>query len=102
MKTIQSVQIWDNGKIKTAAVLNAYAINVILNQSATFYYSLYDLKENVIDNSIVNGNVYMGPEEYALWDQDEFAWDFIAKSLNLTITGDYIPPTPVENIEENA
>lgn len=102
MKTIEPVQIWDNGQIKTASVLNTYATNVILNQYATFNYSLYDLNNDTINNVLISGNVYMGPEEYALWDQDDIAWDFVAKSLNLTITGDYIPPKPVENIEENS
>ncbi len=44
MKTIQDVQIWDNGQVKVAKVLNAFAVNVFFNQSATFYYELLPLK----------------------------------------------------------
>ena len=45
----------------------------------------------------------MPTEEYIQWDQDEFAWDFVAKSLNLTIVGEYVPPAPlvIEIPEEN-
>lgn len=95
MKTIQDVQIWDNGQIKIAKVLNAYALNVTLNQSATFYFSLLSVDEQGKTNgSIANGNVFMPTEQYLQWDQDEFAWDFVASSLNLVITGDYVAPQP--------
>ena len=40
MKTIESISIWDNGQTQEATVLNAYAVNVSLGNSATFYYSL--------------------------------------------------------------
>lgn len=95
MKTIQDVQIWDNGQIKIAKVLNAYALNVTLDQSATFYFSLLSVDEQGKTNgSIANGNVFMPTDEYLQWDQDEFAWDFIASALNLVITGDYVAPQP--------
>ena len=33
-------------------------------------------------------------EAYAGWgSNDEYAWEFGAIELNLTITGDYVPPT---------
>jgi hypothetical protein len=38
MKTIQSVSIWDNGQTQEATVLNAYAVNVSLGNSAILYY----------------------------------------------------------------
>lgn len=100
MKTIQDVQIWDNGQVKVAKVLNAYAVNVSLNQNATFYYELLpiDDKGNT-SGRIAYGNVFMPTEQYIQWDQDEFAWDFVASALNLVITGDYVAPQPVEEIK---
>jgi hypothetical protein len=36
----------------------------------------------------------MSGEAYAGWgNDDEYAWEYAAKELNLTIIGDYIPPT---------
>ncbi len=100
MKTIQDVQIWDNGQVKVAKVLNAYAVNVSLNQNATFYYELLPLDDKGnTSGRIAYGNVYMPTEEYLQWSQDEFAWDFVASSLNLVITGDYVAPQPVEEIK---
>ena len=104
MKTIQDVQIWDNGQVKVAKVLNAFAVNVSLNQDATFYYELLPLDDKGNTSSrIAYGNVFMPTEQYLQWDQDEFAWDFVASALNLVITGDYVAPQPpviVESIIE--
>ena len=46
MKLINEVSIWDNGVNKKATILNAYVVNLILNQSATFYYSLSSQNED--------------------------------------------------------
>lgn len=106
MKTIQDVQIWDNGQVKVAKVLNAYAVNVSLDQNATFYYELLQLDDQGnVGSRIAYGNVFMPTEEYLQWSQDEFAWDFVANNLNLVITGDYTPPEiidqPIENNPES-
>ncbi len=95
MKQIESVQIWDNGQTVEAKILNAYAINVTLGTSATFYYSL--LSETVDGNvgqQVAQGNLNMTGEAYTQWEVDSYAWDWVAAQLNLTITGDYVPPVP--------
>jgi hypothetical protein len=97
MKTIESVSIWDNGKVQEAKILNAYAVNVTLGTSATFYYSL--LTENAdlsAGQQVAQGNLTMTGEAYASWEVDSYAWDWIAEQLNLTITGDYVPPVQTE------
>lgn len=102
MKTIQEVQIWDNGQVKVAKILDAHAVNVSLNQNANFFYALYSIKDDGSkDIAIASGNVFMPTEEYLQWDQDEFAWDFVASALNLVITGDYVAPQPpvVEEVQ---
>lgn len=88
MKQIEKVSIWDNGKTLNAEILNAYAVNVTLGVSATFYYSLMsDSKQ-----TLATGNLTMSGDDYEKWAVDSYAWDFIAEKLNLVIIGDYIEP----------
>lgn len=95
MKTIQPVSIWANGQTKQAKILNAYAVNVTLNTSATFYYSLLaQTTEGAAGDQLAQGNIQMDGQDYQDWDNDDVAWDFIAAKLGLTITGDYTPPAP--------
>lgn len=95
MKTIEPVSIWDNGSVKEAKILNSYAVNVTLGKSATFYYSL-NMKndDESLGAQVAQGNLTMTGEAYEQWTVDSYAWDWVAQQLNLTITGDYIPPVP--------
>jgi hypothetical protein len=88
MKTINPVQSWTNGQSVLATILNAYAINVALGVSATFYYSLLD--SDLV--SVAQGNLTMSGEAYTKWTVDQYAWDWIASELKLTLTGDYVEP----------
>lgn len=95
MKTIEPVSIWDNGTVQQAKILNAYAINVTLSTSATFYYQLFaEATELSVGPQLAQGNLTMTGEAYAQWEVDSYAWDWVAEQLNLTITGDYVPPVP--------
>ena len=91
MKTISPIQTWINGKSVEATIFNMYPIGGTLGSSASFYYSL-------LDDSLAQvsqGNLTMSGEAYAGWgNDDEYAWDWAAEELNLTITGEYIPPAP--------
>ena len=99
MKTIQAVTIWDKGASKQASILNAYAINVTLNTSATFYYALLSANEDGSQGEVLTqGNLSMVDEDYAQWVIDQDAWDYIAKSLNLVIIGEFVAPV-IENSE---
>ena len=107
MKNIEPISIWDNGTVQEATILNAYAVNVTLNSSATFWWGLYSTTESQIANMLSQGNLVMSGEAYAEWQEDLYAWDWVATQLNLTITGDYIPPVPepiveVESIQEQS
>jgi hypothetical protein len=108
MKIISPVSIWDNGKTLNATILNAYAVNVTLGSSATFYYSLSAQNEDqTIGSQVAQGNLTMVSEAYSQWEVDAYAWDWVAEQLNLTITGDYVPPvipetTPEPEIESPA
>jgi hypothetical protein len=101
MKTIESISIWDNGTVQEATVLNAFATNVTLNTSATFYYCLMSQNPNgLIGTQLAQGNLTMTGEAYTDWTVDNYAWDWIAEQLNLVITGEYVPPVPPETIPE--
>jgi hypothetical protein len=99
MKLIEEVSIWDNGVNKKATILNAYVVNLILNESATFYYGLSAQNEDgSIGETLTQGNLSMTGEDYTQWVIDNDAWDYIAKSLNLVIVGDYVAHV-IENSE---
>lgn len=88
MKTIEPISIWDNGIVQEAIILNAYCINDNLSTSASFYYSL-------LSNSmqqLAQGNLSMSGEVYDAWQTNDYAYNWVASQLNLTITGDYVPP----------
>jgi hypothetical protein len=97
MKTISPIQSWINGKSVTATIFNMYVIGGVLGSSASFYYSLLD---SDLAN-VAQGNLTMSGEAYAAWgNDDEYAWDYIAAELNLTIIGDYVPPVLVAEVTE--
>jgi hypothetical protein len=95
MKTISPIQTWTNGKSVEATIFNLYPIGGVLGSSASFYYSLLD--ESLAQVS--QGNLTMSGAAYEGWgNDDEYAWEFAAIELNLTITGDYVPPVPPDPI----
>lgn len=101
MKTIEAVSIWDNGIVQEAKVLNAYAVNVTLNASATFWYGLFaETVDGNVGAQLAQGNLTMTGEAYTDWTVDNYAWDWIAEQLNIVITGEYVPPVPPEPIVE--
>ena len=90
MKQIEPVQIWTNGVSKTAEFLDAVGIQVTLGVSARFWWGLYtkvnDAEGNeVAGECIATGNLDMTGQDYQDWQQDIFAWDWIAQQLNLVI-----------------
>lgn len=98
MKTIQPISIWRPGGAKDATILNAFAIGDNLKDSAQFYFQmLTEQKENIAE-----GNLTMTGETYQNWSDNNQAWDFIAQSLGVVITGDVVEPTqtiPVQSAE---
>lgn len=87
---ISPVNVWVNGEVKVAEFLDAYGIQLTLGVSSRFYYSL---STKVVDAEgvespgelVTSGNLDMVGEDYQSWEQDEFAWDWVAGKLNLTI-----------------
>lgn len=91
MKQITPISIWDAGQNKQADILNAFAVNVTLGVSATFYYTISNETEQ-----LTQGNLTMSGEDYQEWNTDIFAWEWISGQLNLTIIGDYVKPEPIQ------
>lgn len=98
MKEINAIQMWQNGVFVEATLLNAWAVNVVLNTSATFSYNLL----NDAQERLQQGELTMTGEAYTKWTQDAYAWDYIAEQLNLTIIGDYVPPVVKPIVVETA
>ena len=89
MKTIQPVSIWINGKNDSATILSLTCINDNILNSATFYFQLLDATLS----NITSGNLSLIEPEYTTdWTTNDAAYNWAASSLNLTITGEYIPP----------
>jgi hypothetical protein len=88
MKTIQPVVFPLN--LGTATILNAYCINDNLNNAATFYYSLLSDTQSKLQE----GNLTMTGEDYVGWATNEYAYNWVATQIDVTITGDYVPPVP--------
>ena len=94
MKQIEKISIWDNGKTQNAEILNAYAVNVTLGVSATFYYSLMSESKQ----TLATGNLTMSGDAYEQWSLDSYAWDWVAEQLNLVIIGDWVEPIVKESL----
>ena len=102
MKLIEEVSIWDKGVTKKALILDTYVINLVLNQSATFYYALYSQTEDGLKGEMLtSGNLAMTGEDYLNWTSDDWVWHFVADSLNLVILGDYVAPVQEQPIAES-
>ncbi len=98
MKTIQPVTVWFNGVEQQATVLGAVASSDNLFNSASFSYQLFKQVEQSPMNSgllaLTSGGLSMSGEVYQNWETNDYAYDWIAQQLNLTITGPYVPPVP--------
>jgi hypothetical protein len=99
MKTIEPVSVWYNGQEKQATVLSASASGDNLSTSASFVYQLM-IQPSEVENPITGlfpvaqGYLNMTGEVYQAWETNDYAYDWVAAQLNLTITGDYVPPVP--------
>ena len=99
MKTIQPVTVWFNGQEVQGTILSAACKDDNLENQALFQYVI--LEEIILSGSgvaitqpVVQGTLVMGGNAYSNWDSNDYAYDWIAAQLNLTITGTYVPPVP--------
>lgn len=85
MKKIESIDIWQNGMIKTATQLNVIGTAVVLWQSASFAWQL--LTEE--GHQISQGNMGISGDEYKAWGtDDDYIYQIVASDLNLTLVSE--------------
>jgi hypothetical protein len=100
MKTIQPVSVWFQGAEVEATVLSSNCNYDNLSTSAQFSYQLIQVVVNPENpymeqlTIVANGTLLMDGQTYQNWETNDYAYDWIAQQLNLTITGEYIPPVP--------
>lgn len=105
MKTIIPKLIWIDGMDKPATVIFSQVNSDNLINEAIFYFKLYqEIDINIVP--LVNGTVNMTGSDYITYnsttDANAYAWQWIATTLGLTITGEYVPPqTPSEINQQN-
>lgn len=90
MKTIQSVNVWQNGQVKSATKFDLNIVYDNLESSATFYYQLLevitDAEGNESTDQVAQGNLTMDGQEYQNWDDsNDAAYIWGANQLSLTI-----------------
>jgi hypothetical protein len=83
MKQIEPVVFPLN--LGTATILNAYCINDNLSTSATFYYAI--LSET--QSQLQQGNLTMTGDDYTGWITNDYAYNWVAEQIDVTIIGDY-------------
>jgi hypothetical protein len=95
MKQIQPFIIWVNGKTDIACFMALLCNSDNLTNQAVFYWAFYDNIDNQPGNKLTDGNITMIPPDYDLWDTNDFAWNWAASTLGVTITGTTIGEIPV-------
>ena len=89
MKPIQPIQIWKNGALKTASILDAIIINDNMSSSCTFYWMLKEADtitedQTITGENLADGNVTMSGNDYELWKGgNDYAYNYIAKQINV-------------------
>jgi hypothetical protein len=91
MREIQPLQIWKNGEVKTASILDAQIINDNLESNCTFYWMLKEA-DSVVDEqtisgqTLADGNVNLSGEDYDNWDgSNDYAFSYIATQINVVL-----------------
>jgi len=97
MKTITAQPIWTDGGFKDATVIFSQVNSDNLQNTAIFYYQLYqEVDINIVP--LINGIVTMTGTDYIDYnssnDANSYVWQWLATTLGLTIIGDYVPPVP--------
>lgn len=105
MKTITAQPIWTDGGFKEATVIFSQVNSDNLQNTAIFYYQLYqEVDINIVP--LINGIVTMTGTDYIDYnsssDANAYVWQWIATTLGLTIIGDYVPPVPEPIVPEFA
>ena len=98
MKQIQPVMAWSNGQEVEANGLNAYVVSDNLSTQAVFYYGIGNIvyylePASPSVNVLSSGQLTMTGQAYEDYQTNQYAWDWVASQLNLTIIGDITTTT---------
>jgi hypothetical protein len=100
MREIQPIQIWKNGEVKTASILDAQIINDNLESNCTFYWMLKEAdtvipadeeiegstEQTISGQILADGNTSLSGEDYDNWDgSNDYAFSYIAQQINVTL-----------------
>lgn len=93
MKTIETINVWTKGTVKTAELFRLRSTNDNLESAADFYYELLEedgLVAPYIPYPVAEGNISISGTDYTAWkastDTNEYAYTWAADQLNLVIT----------------
>lgn len=95
MKEIQPFSFWANGKTFVASFLYLICNTDNLKDNAQFYWAFYDKQGNTLGNKICEGNLTITAGEYEAWNDNNFAWNWAANQLGVTIIPQTIGEIPV-------
>jgi len=82
MKNITPIQIWKHGENKTATKMDIGSRDNN-NDSASFTYVLFTENNEVVSS----GDYTMTGTTYENYTSNEYAYNWVAGKLNITITG---------------
>ena len=89
MKTIETINVWTKGTIKTAESFRLRSINDDLATAADFFYELIE-DDDPYPSVVASGNLSISGTDYTTWkadtDTNEYAYTWAADQLNLVIT----------------
>lgn len=101
MKAITPVNIWHEGSLNEASLLNVASSYDDLNTYATFSYRIMVAAEvpeepitppMAINTIVASGTVYMGGQDYIDWDNsNDAAYEYVAEKLNLELVAETQP-----------
>lgn len=92
--SIQPIQIWVNGEIKTANFIICQIVFDDLKNTATFLYQIIDQVTNAetgnLDNYLLlQGNTFITGVDYEQWgdssDINYAGYEYVCSKLNLTL-----------------
>jgi hypothetical protein len=89
LKVIQPVTVWFEGANRSAIYFSLIAQNDNLSNMANFQFYLYDMQMTLVNT----GSLNMTGETYQNWDNNEYAYNWAAQELNITIISDYTTTT---------
>lgn len=95
MKQIEPVTIWSNGQDVQATILDAFVQNDNLLNQASFSYTIGVATGDIMIpvETVSSGILRMTGQAYVEYQTNQYAWDWIAAQLNLTIIGEYTTTT---------